>query len=71
MISSKVPAEIRNRLSEVLVQALQDPDVVQKLANSHMQAVGNTPAEFRAYMDEELKRWEPLIRDLGITQNKN
>ena len=71
VISSKVPAEIRNRLSEVLVQALQDPDVVQKLANSHMQAVGNTPAEFRAYMDEELKRWEPLIRDLGITQNKN
>lgn len=71
VISSKVPAEIQNRLAEVLVQSLQDPDVVQKLANSHMQAVGNTPAEFRAYMDEELKRWEPLIRDLGITQNKN
>ena len=31
-----------------------------------MDPVGSTPAEFRAYMDDELKRWEPLITKLGI-----
>lgn len=71
VISSKVPADIQAKLADALIQALKDPGVVQKLANSHMQAVGNTPAEFRAYMDDELKRWGPLIRDLGITNNKN
>jgi tripartite-type tricarboxylate transporter receptor subunit TctC len=31
-----------------------------------MDPAGTTPAEFRAYMDDELKRWEPLIKKLGI-----
>ena len=31
-----------------------------------MDPVGDTPAEFRGYMDDELKRWAPLIKKLGI-----
>jgi len=31
-----------------------------------MDPVGDTPAQFRGYMDDELKRWEPLIKKLGI-----
>lgn len=71
VVSSQVPADIRQRLADALVQSLKDPEVVQKLANSHMQAVGNSPDAFRAYMDDELTRWGPLIRSLGITSNKN
>ncbi len=71
VISSQVDEDIRNQLSDALIEALQDETVVNKLAASHMQAVGNTPEEFRVYMDAELERWGPLIESLGITANKN
>ena len=31
-----------------------------------MDPVGDTPAQFRAYMDDELQRWSPIIKKLGI-----
>ena len=27
-----------------------------------MDPVGDTPAQFRAYMDDELQRWSPIIK---------
>ena len=66
VISSKVPADIQKKLSDALIQALRDPEVKKRLQTPFMDPVGSTPAEFRAYMDDELKRWEPLIRKLGI-----
>ena len=66
VISSKVPADIQKKLSDALIQAIRDPEVVKRLQAQFMDPVGSTPAEFRAYMDDELKRWEPLITKLGI-----
>ena len=66
VISSEVPADIQKKLSDALIQALRDPEVTKRLQTPFMDPVGSTPAEFRAYMDDELKRWEPLIRKLGI-----
>jgi tripartite-type tricarboxylate transporter receptor subunit TctC len=66
VISSKVPADIQKKLSDALIQAIRDPEVVKRLQAQFMDPVGGTPAEFRAYMDDELKRWEPLITKLGI-----
>ena len=66
VISSKVPADIQKKLSDALIQALRDPEVKKRLQTPFMDPVGSTLAEFRAYMDDELKRWEPLIRKLGI-----
>lgn len=66
VVSSKVPADIQKKLSDALIQAILDPEVAKRLQAQYMDPVGSTPAEFRAYMDEELKRWEPLIKKLGI-----
>ena len=66
VISSKVPADIQKKLSDALIQAIRDPEVVKRLQAQFMDPVGSSPAEFRAYMDDELKRWEPLITKLGI-----
>lgn len=66
VISSKVPADIQKKLSDALIQAIRDPEVIKRLQAQFMDPVGSTPAEFRAYMDDELKRWEPLITKLGI-----
>jgi len=61
-----MPADIQEKLTAALREALQDPEVVRILGNSYMEAVGSTPEEFQQYMDEELERWGPLIRQLGL-----
>lgn len=66
VISSRVPEEIRARLAKALIEATQDPAVQARLRASYMDPVGSTPAEFRTYMDEELRRWSPLIRKLDL-----
>ncbi|CAP40843.1 Bug family tripartite tricarboxylate transporter substrate binding protein [Bordetella petrii] len=66
VVSSKVPADVQKKLSDALIRAIHDPAVQQRLQAQYMDPVGNTPAEFRAYMDDELRRWKPLIGQLGI-----
>ena len=66
VISSKVPADIQKKLSDALIQAIRDPEVAKRLQAQFMDPVGDTPAQFRAYMDDELQRWSPIIKKLGI-----
>ena len=66
VISSKVPAGIRKKLSDALIQSIHDPAVSQKLTLMYMDPVGSTPAQFTQYMHEELDRWGPLIKKLGL-----
>jgi tripartite-type tricarboxylate transporter receptor subunit TctC len=66
VISSKVPAPIQKKLSDALIQAIHDPEVQQKLHNMYTDPVGDTPAQFRGYMNDELNRWGPLIKKLGL-----
>lgn len=61
-----IPEDVQQKLTAALREALNDPEVVRVLGNSYMEAVGSTPEEFRQYMDEELERWGPLIKKLGI-----
>lgn len=66
VISSKAPADIQKKLSDALIQAIRDPEVAKRLQAQFMDPVGDTPAQFRAYMDDELQRWSPIIKKLGI-----
>ncbi|MFC4276107.1 Bug family tripartite tricarboxylate transporter substrate binding protein [Achromobacter aloeverae] len=66
VVSSQVPPEIRKKLSDALIQAIADPEVARRLRAQYMDPVGSTPEDFRAYMDDELKRWGPLIKKLDI-----
>ncbi|AZY49151.1 ABC transporter substrate-binding protein [Bordetella avium] len=66
VIASTVPADIQKKISDALIEAIRDPEVTQRLQAQLMDPVGSKPAEFRVYMDEERKRWEPLITKLGI-----
>lgn len=66
VIASTVPADIQKKISDALIEAIRDPEVTQRLQAQLMDPVGSKPAEFRVYMDEERKRWEPLITKLGL-----
>jgi tripartite-type tricarboxylate transporter receptor subunit TctC len=59
---AKTPPALLARLHDEIAGVLHQPQVRQALAAQLMEAVGNSPAEFSAYMKEELARWGPIIR---------
>ena len=64
---AKTPPAIIERLNREFVAAMKDPVVVEKLKAQYMDPQPGTPAEFTAYMQEELKRWTPVIKRSGAT----
>src|SRR5690606_25993375 len=64
-----IPDDIRNKLADALIKAINHPDVQARLHSQFMEPVGNQPEEFAGYMDEELQRWAPLIKRLNLSVN--
>lgn len=64
---AKTPAPVVQRLQAEIVQVLAEPAVKEKLLSQSMEAVGNTPAEFRSTIASEVARWKPVIEKHKIT----
>jgi tripartite-type tricarboxylate transporter receptor subunit TctC len=60
------PKEIVDRVAAEAKKALADPAMQAKLADQGIVAVGNTPAEFQAFVGEEIARWAKVIKDGSI-----
>lgn len=60
------PAIIKKLQSEI-VQIVQSDEIKQKLHTQFMEPVGNTSAEFRATVQADLARWQPIIKKNNIT----
>ena len=60
-----VPKEIVHKLSAEIVTILNMPDVRERLSNLGMEPRGNTPEEFAAFVDSELKKWAPVVKASG------
>lgn len=67
VVPAATPAPLVARINEAFVAALKDPEVVQRLRGQGMETVGNSPAQFAAFMRDELARWAPIIRRSGVT----
>ncbi len=63
---AKLPPDVIARLNRDLVKAVQAPETKERLANEGAEAIGSTPAQFTAYLREELARYGKLIKDAGI-----
>ena len=62
---AKTPPAIIERLNREFVAAMKDPATAEKLRAQYMEPQPGTPAEFAAYMQEELQRWTPVIKRSG------
>jgi tripartite-type tricarboxylate transporter receptor subunit TctC len=62
------PEALMTAIHAQVVAIVQEADVREKLATQLMLPVGNSPAEFRRLIDNEIARWAPVIkaRDLKI-----
>jgi len=62
-----LPADIKTKLHDALVEGLNDPAVKPKLLELGFEIVGNTPEQFTAFQASEFARWKKVIEVGKIT----
>ena len=65
-VPTGTPKEIVDLLHRKVVALVATADVKQKLANIGFAPIGDTPAEFAAFLKGEDEKWGKVIRDAGI-----
>jgi tripartite-type tricarboxylate transporter receptor subunit TctC len=64
------PAAVVGTLNRVATEAMRDPAVKEKLASQGAELIGDTPEHFRGFIDDEIKKWEKVIKDAGVETAK-
>jgi tripartite-type tricarboxylate transporter receptor subunit TctC len=59
------PPDVLARLSQAFIGALHAPETHQRFGNLMAEPVGNTPAEFSAFMKAELGKYEKVVKASG------
>lgn len=62
---ANTPTPVVTKLHAAIVKALQGADVKERLASEAGEPVGNSPEEFRAFIQKEIARWAPVIKAAG------
>ena len=60
------PVTVIARLHAETARTLAMPEVRKRLAADSAEPIGNTPAEFSAFLKEEIERWTAVAKTAGI-----
>ncbi len=63
---AKTPQEVVNKLSSAMAAAVQRADVRERFAQQGIDPVGNSPAEFRKFLQDEVEKWAKVIRAANV-----
>jgi tripartite-type tricarboxylate transporter receptor subunit TctC len=63
---ANTPPAIIAALNRITHEATADPSVKQKLADQGLIVAGDTPEQFRGFIDSETTKWAKVIKDAGI-----
>jgi len=66
---AKLPGEIVDRLNKAILAALKDPRMREQLMREGANPAAMTPAEFGAFVREDVERWAPVVRASGAKPN--
>jgi tripartite-type tricarboxylate transporter receptor subunit TctC len=64
---AKTPPAVIKKLNEEIVKAVREPATRELLANQAMQAVGNTPEEFAAFIQKDIAVWKAVAAAAKVT----
>jgi tripartite-type tricarboxylate transporter receptor subunit TctC len=64
-VPAGTPADIVTRLSDAAIASLRDPATVERLARLAVEPVGNTPAQFTAFVAAEHAKYREIVRLSG------
>jgi tripartite-type tricarboxylate transporter receptor subunit TctC len=63
---AKTPPAVIERLNREIVRALKSPDLGRRLLAQGVDPVGNTPAQYTAFIRNEVQKWAKVIRAANI-----
>jgi tripartite-type tricarboxylate transporter receptor subunit TctC len=63
---ARTPRAIIERLHAEIVRALNSPDLRERLQGLGADPVGNTPEEYTVFMQNEIAKWDKVIKVAGI-----
>jgi tripartite-type tricarboxylate transporter receptor subunit TctC len=64
------PDKIVAEINRVANAAMNDPQVKQKLADQGLTVAGDTPEQFRAFIDSETTKWAKVMNEAGVKIEK-
>ena len=67
VVPAGTPPAVIERLHQALAKALSIPDVKERIVGLGADPVGNSPAEFSAFIKKEIATWSKVIKEVGIT----
>ena len=60
------PPEIVDKLSRAANEGLKSKEVLALMEAQGVDPLGGTPAEFAQFIDDELKKWDGVVKVAGI-----
>ena len=63
----RTPTEITKKISNYVREILNQPDIINRMADMGAEPVGNTPEEMAKFMAEDTARWKEVIMAAKIT----
>src|SRR5258706_12888955 len=66
MAPGGTPKEIVNRLSAEAAKALKESDIRERLNQTGVEPVGNTPEHAKQFLDAEIAKWAKVINTAGV-----
>ena len=64
-VPAGMPQDLVNRLNSEIARALASPDIAERLAQLGLEWKPNTPAEFTAFLRQEVPKWAHAVKDSG------
>jgi tripartite-type tricarboxylate transporter receptor subunit TctC len=62
---ARMGSELTRRMNEAARQAINSPEVRKRLESEGLQMAGNSPEEFAAFVQSEIKRWGEVVKYSG------
>ncbi len=69
-VTSKTPPALVVKLNHELVASINSPGVRERLTGIGAEILANSPAEYQAATQAEIKRWEKVVRDYAASAVK-
>lgn len=66
VVPAKTPKDVVQQLSKAVIEAMKSPDVASKIKDLGVDPTGTTPEEFAKIIQEDRKRWVPVIQASGF-----
>ncbi len=65
---AKLPDDITNKLNAAIAAALNDPKMREQLQHEGANPVVRSPTDFAAFVRQDVKRWEPIVKRSGASR---